>query len=187
MSNIVQISWLIFLLVWLVTAFMTKKRKEVVASNQVYFMTKVLFVLALVALDKIFFTNKFLFQNFATVPNIISIVATILVLIGLVLAIDARLVLGRNWSGTISFQKDHQLITSGPYRYMRHPIYTAMFLMIIGTMIVIPTIFTLLGGITILFYLRFKAGKEEELMLRHFPVEYSNYKKQTKAYIPFFW
>ena len=52
---------------------------------------------------------------------------------GLTLAVLARRYLGRNWSGTVTLKRGHELICAGPYRYVRHPIYTGLLLAFVGS------------------------------------------------------
>lgn len=60
----------------------------------------------------------------------------LMVICGLAFAVWARIHLGRNWSGTVTVKEDHELIRSGPYGIVRHPIYTGLLLAIAGTAIV---------------------------------------------------
>jgi protein-S-isoprenylcysteine O-methyltransferase Ste14 len=105
--------------------------------------------------------------------------------LGLCIAIWARITLGKNWSSRVTFKEKHELITTGPYRWVRHPIYTGITTMCLGTAIYFGV---LIGFIAmIFFFLSFwiKSKQEEALMIKHFPKEYKNYKKNTKAIIPF--
>jgi protein-S-isoprenylcysteine O-methyltransferase Ste14 len=96
----------------------------------------------------------------------------------------ARIYLGRNWSGYVTYKEDQTLVTSGPYRYVRHPIYTSMILMFIGTILYYGSLFVsiFLIILTIDFVLRTK--KEEKIMIRLFGEKYMDYMKRTKRLIP---
>jgi len=104
--------------------------------------------------------------------------------LGFVLAAWARSHLGRNWSAEISSASGHQLVRSGPYRLVRHPIYTAMFVMAAGTAIVsgemhaLPAIAVLAGA-----YWR-KIRLEEQSLVGTFGAEYGEYRRSTWALIP---
>jgi protein-S-isoprenylcysteine O-methyltransferase Ste14 len=103
---------------------------------------------------------------------------------GLALAIWARRVLGRNWSGEITIKEDHQLVRSGPYAKVRHPIYTALLLMYVGTTIVSGQIHALLGLlVAIIAYLR-KTRMEETNLVNAFGARYYEYRKETWAIVP---
>jgi protein-S-isoprenylcysteine O-methyltransferase len=98
----------------------------------------------------------------------------------------ARQRLGGNWSQTVSVKVGHELVTSGPYRYLRHPMYAGGFIACIGSAIVGGGawifLLVILGAVFI-----WRVGAEDKLMERQFPNEYPDYKKRTKALIPFVW
>lgn len=100
------------------------------------------------------------------------------------LAIWARKHLGRNWSGAITKKVDHQLIRTGPYRMLRHPIYSGMLGMFLSTAVVSGELHGLLGLLIIsLAYWR-KVRLEEEHLRRTFGVDYDDYRKKSWALIP---
>lgn len=105
-------------------------------------------------------------------------------LLGLALAIWARMRLGRNWGMPMSEKADPELVTTGPYSRIRHPIYSSTILAMIGTTIVASLYWlaavVLLGG-----YFLYSAIVEEGLMTRVFPEAYPEYKRSTKRLIPF--
>ena len=78
----------------------------------------------------------FHFVNFAPVNPVLSIIGLILCAIGMVILVLGRRYLGRNWSQTVAVKKDHELVTTGPYRYIRHPMYAGGLLASIGSAIV---------------------------------------------------
>ncbi|HWQ21086.1 MAG TPA: isoprenylcysteine carboxylmethyltransferase family protein, partial [Methanotrichaceae archaeon] len=92
-----------------------------------------------------------------------------------------------NWSGDIELKKGHELITNGIYGVVRHPIYTGMLLMALGTLLLTGAIGSLLFFLIMLAFMLFKIKEEEELMTKHFPEEYPVYKRHVKALIPFIW
>jgi protein-S-isoprenylcysteine O-methyltransferase Ste14 len=104
---------------------------------------------------------------------------------GLAFAIWARRTLGRNWSGAVTIKEDHELITRGPYRIVRHPIYTGILVGVLGTFIgtgrVREAVLLLLAGLAVFM----KISVEERLMLRQFPEAYPEYRRRTRAIIPF--
>ena len=114
----------------------------------------------------------------------VDLVGLIITVMGLGLAIWARTTLGTNWSGTVTFKEGHELIERGPYAYVRHPIYTALLLMFLGTALAVGT----LGGLVGLgcFFLSFwiKYRQEEALMTTHFGERYRDYMRRVKALIP---
>ncbi len=103
---------------------------------------------------------------------------------GLVLAIWARRRLGRYWSGKITIKVDHQLIRSGPYRLIRHPIYTALLGLYLGTAIVSGELHALIGWVLVLIaYLR-KIRLEEANLMKAFAADYRDYRRETWALLP---
>lgn len=103
----------------------------------------------------------------------------------LLLAVWARRHLGRNWSAEVRIGVGHQLVRSGPYKFLRHPIYTAMLGMFLGTAIASSQYHALLGVvILILAYLR-KSRLEDQILARTFSNEYQDYRRDTWALVPF--
>jgi len=100
------------------------------------------------------------------------------------LAVSARRHLGSNWSGEVRIARDHELVRSGPYRYVRHPIYTALVGMYIGTAIVSGQIHAIVAlAITLLAYWR-KIRLEERALSDAFPADHERYRSETWAWIP---
>src|SRR5262245_47055375 len=107
------------------------------------------------------------------------------VLVGLFVTVWARLVLGSNWSGAVAFKQDHELIERGPYRLVRHPIYTGILMMALGTAILQARIssFVFCGALPIGLWCKLRA--EEELLTRPFPEAYPSYRQRVRGLIPF--
>jgi protein-S-isoprenylcysteine O-methyltransferase Ste14 len=105
-------------------------------------------------------------------------------LLGLALATWARVYLGRNWGMPMSTKDDPELVTTGPYRTIRHPIYTGMILAMIGTAIAI-SLYWLIAVAVLGGYFIYSAVVEERNMAKLFPDTYPEYKKSTRMLIPF--
>lgn len=103
---------------------------------------------------------------------------------GLALAVWARVYLGRNWGTPMSQKVDPELVTTGPYRYVRHPIYSGIILGMIGTTMAISP-FWLVAAVLLGVYFVYSATVEERNMERLFPDSYPAYKRSTKMLIPF--
>jgi protein-S-isoprenylcysteine O-methyltransferase Ste14 len=114
-----------------------------------------------------------------------SLAAAVVCLAGLVITVWARVVLGRNWSGSITYKENHELVEQGPYRFVRHPIYTGLLLMLLGLAMVRGTADALVGVAIFIVVHIWKLRREEALMTRHFPNSYPAYFARTKALIPF--
>jgi protein-S-isoprenylcysteine O-methyltransferase Ste14 len=108
-----------------------------------------------------------------------------LVIAGLAFAIWARVHLGSNWSGTVSIKQGHELIRSGPYAWVRHPIYTGLITALLGTTIASGTVHAAIGLAIIVESLTRKSRTEEEFMRATFPGEYQRYSAQVPALVPF--
>ena len=93
-------------------------------------------------------------------------IAAALGVIGVALAIWARVTLGRNWSGVVTLKQDHELVTSGPYAMVRHPIYTALVLMFLGFSLLFDSVSAWLGLAFICYSFWIKLKQEEALMGR---------------------
>lgn len=115
---------------------------------------------------------------------VLRTVAIVLCGAGIGFAIWARVHLGRNWSSAPALKEDHELVTTGPYRFVRHPIYTGLLFAILGSVLISGAVwFIMFFAICAVFVNR--VYDEERLMLKTFPQEYPAYMKRTKALIPF--
>lgn len=103
---------------------------------------------------------------------------------GVALAIWARWNLGQNWSAEVSLKVDHQLIRSGPYAFIRHPIYSGLLLAVIGTAVAIGEWRGLLAIIIVAVAIGLKAKREEALMLATFGDLYRQYRYETGFLLP---
>jgi protein-S-isoprenylcysteine O-methyltransferase Ste14 len=107
-----------------------------------------------------------------------------IVLAGLGTAVWARVNLGRNWGMPMSEKVDPELVTTGPYHRVRHPIYSGLILAMVGTAVAVSVFWliavALMGG-----YFVYSATMEERYMAERFPNSYPRYKQSTKMLIPF--
>ena len=126
---------------------------------------------------------SFLAIRFHSSRNI-AIFGLILTILGLAFAAWARDVLGRNWSGRIIIQVDHQLITAGPYAYVRHPLYTGLITALAGTALVAGDYGAILGFVIAVNIFRLKARREEQLLESEFGITYSTYRAHTGGILP---
>jgi protein-S-isoprenylcysteine O-methyltransferase Ste14 len=117
--------------------------------------------------------------------DVSGITGVVVCISGVAFAIWARTALGDNWSGEVTLKKEHELIQSGPYKIVRHPIYTGFEIGLLGVAITIGQMKGLVG-LSILFVNHyFKTRMEEEIMYRQFPLQYPEYAKRVKRLIPF--
>jgi protein-S-isoprenylcysteine O-methyltransferase Ste14 len=105
---------------------------------------------------------------------------------GLLLLIWVHHTLGRHWSTNLQLREGHTLVTSGPYRWVRHPMYTALFSFFVGLALLSATwLVVLLVGVAI-FVLWARIGKEETMMIEQFGDEYRAYMRRTGRFWPRF-
>lgn len=104
--------------------------------------------------------------------------------LGLALAVWARVYIGRNWGMPMSRKVDPELVTSGPYRTIRHPIYSGIIVGMIGTAIAVSW-YWFIAVAAIAAYFLYSAVNEERFMAEQFPAAYPDYKRSTKMLVPF--
>jgi protein-S-isoprenylcysteine O-methyltransferase Ste14 len=103
---------------------------------------------------------------------------------GLAVAVWARIYLGQNWGTPMSQKVDPELVTTGPYRSIRHPIYLGLILAMVGTALAVSW-YWLIAVALLGAYFIYSATREERYMTGVFPDAYPAYKSHTKMLIPF--
>jgi len=111
-------------------------------------------------------------------------IGTAIFVLGLALAIWARIYIGRNWGMPMSRKDEPELVTTGPYHTIRHPIYTGIILAMVGTTIAV-SLYWLVAVAVLGAYFGLSAVMEERYMAEQFPDAYPGYKRSTKMLIPF--
>src|ERR1700722_3567906 len=188
-SNLVTLCWIIFLGYWALNWRAVKPTKETTWKPQ-----SIGWIIAWIVVIAYFLspwgqhnflnqTNLSLFSIFKTTTA--QVIGVVFLICGLITAIIARKTLADNWSGNVELKKEHKLITTGVYKYVRHPIYTGVSFMGLGIFIINHSILSLLFVLILFWFFTYKLKKEEILLLKHFPKEYPAYMKRTKALLPF--
>lgn len=176
--------WLAWLAYWIIAARNVKptRRRELLVSR---LMTIVLTALAAVLLA--FRGQKLTWLHARFLPQTLIgyWLGLLMVVLGLAFAVWARAYLGRNWSGTVTVKEDHELIRTGPYGIVRHPIYTGLLFAILGSAVAFGEWRGLLafGFLTLAFV--FKLRREERFMSESFPNDYARYRAEVPVLIPF--
>jgi protein-S-isoprenylcysteine O-methyltransferase Ste14 len=176
--------WLAWLAYWIIAARNVKptRRRESPVSR---LMTVVLTALAAVLLA--FRGQKLTWLHARFLPQTLIgyWLGLLMVVLGLAFAVWARANLGRNWSGTVTVKEDHELIRTGPYGIVRHPIYTGLLFAILGSAVAFGEWRGLLafGFLTLAFV--FKLRREERFMSESFPNDYARYRAEVPVLIPF--
>ena len=104
---------------------------------------------------------------------------------GIGFAILARLWIGKNWSSIVTIKEQHELIQTGPYSLVRHPIYSGLLLAFLGTAIVHGELRGFIGFPLAVLGWAFKLRQEESFMVQQFGSVYRDYKQRVKALVPF--
>lgn len=130
----------------------------------------------------------FSFLNTRAYPDSFAVrwVGVVLTIAGIALAISARRHLGKIWSDKVELKVDHQLIRSGPYAYLRHPIYSGVLLGVAGTALAIGMV---RGGVAFCLLLSsyaIKARKEEAVLAGKFGDEFREHQRTTGFLLPKF-
>jgi protein-S-isoprenylcysteine O-methyltransferase Ste14 len=166
--------WAAFWLYWLIAAL---GAKQSVRSSRI--RPPGLLIIVAVVLLRVFRTG-----TLAVHSPILQVVGLILLAAGLGLAVGARIYLGRNWGMPMTARADPELVTSGPYRFVRHPIYSGLLLALLGTALA-TNLYWLIALIVAGAYFIYSATVEERLMTTSFPADYASYQAHTKMLIPF--
>jgi protein-S-isoprenylcysteine O-methyltransferase Ste14 len=104
---------------------------------------------------------------------------------GLLFAVWARVHLGRNWSSSVTIKQGHELIITGPYGVVRHPIYTGILTGFLGMAIAISQVRGFIVVVLVFFSFWLKLSMEEKWMRSQFGETYAAYARQTAALVPY--
>ena len=182
--NTIRACWIIFLAVWLLAAISTKRSvyRESPAQRLRY---SILLIAAYFLLIR---GHRLPYPLSARVIPHMEVIAWAgagLCVAGLGFCIWARVTLGRNWSGAVTLKEEHELIERGPYRLVRHPIYTGLIAMCMATAIVLGHVGGIIGLVLVFISFWIKLSDEERVMLKQFPDQYAAYQQRVKRIIPF--
>lgn len=178
-SRLIGDCWLVFLLYWLVSARQTKRTAYRASSRTWWVTSRVLLIALIIFAFRLPASRRPIFESPA-----IHFAGLLLCAAGIGIAIWARRTLGANWSPVPSIKENHELVTSGPYRLVRHPIYTGIWLAMLGSSLAGSGIW-FAGLVFTSALVAYRVKKEDGLMTRQFPSLYPEYVKKTKAVIPF--
>jgi protein-S-isoprenylcysteine O-methyltransferase Ste14 len=175
LQTAIAVAWVIFWLYWLVSAVDAKERSP---------GRRRLPLTGLSALSVVLVIRVFRGGSLAVHSPVLGAIGAVVFASGIALAIWARLHLGRNWGMPMTQKAEPELVTSGPYRFVRHPIYSGLLAGLLGT-----TLVTNLIGLIIVAilgaYFYYCASVEEKSLTATFPTTYPAYRASTKMLIPF--
>lgn len=172
---------------WLVlVVYLTVRSVGVKRDTEPHLLQSFALLFAMIAAFLLPHLPIFAFTNFAPVNPALAGIGIAIMLSGMAFLVWARESLGRNWSQTVSAKQEHELVTSGPYRYVRHPMYTGGMAACIGSATAVGDGFVflliLLGAIFL-----WRVGAEDRLLAQQFPDEFPDYARRSRALIPFVW
>jgi protein-S-isoprenylcysteine O-methyltransferase Ste14 len=124
-------------------------------------------------------------ERFAPLALWLAVLGATLTFAGLAFAIWARFVIAGNWSSYVELKRDHELIIAGPYRWVRHPIYTGLLLAFIGSALAVGEWRDLLAVAIVAASFWRKLKLEQAVMRRQFGETYARYAARVPALIPF--
>ena len=182
--DIISGCWLVFVAIWVLAAVSTKRTlyREPRAQRLRYW------VLLVIAYLLLFYGPRLPYPlNLGIIPHVAPTAwaAAVLCVIGLVFAVWARVTLGRNWSGVVTLKEGHELVERGPYRFVRHPIYTGILTMFFATALAQGHLSGFVGTLLMFASFWIKLRDEEKLMLQQFPERYADYRRRAKCIVPF--
>ena len=177
--------WFAWFILWLLMAAWSKpsKRREF-AWQRLEHVVPMMIGFLLIYRDT--FAWKWLADRVVRENSAVAWMGLTLTVGGLLFAVWARIALGANWSGTVTIKSGHNLIRRGPYRWIRHPIYTGLLASLVGTVMLQGGVRSFLGFGTILFALYRKARREEEFLSEEFGDEFAEHTKHTGMFLPRF-
>ena len=171
----IGIAWIVFWIYWLASAATSK------ASVRGGWRTRLVGV-SVVAVFVI--ADAFHGGGLAVHSVILAAIGAVLFVGGIALAVWARLHLGRNWGMPMTRRAEPELVTSGPYRFVRHPIYSGLLTALLGTTLV-NNLLGLIVVAVLIAYFYYCGTVEERNLVSAFPAAYPQYRERTKMLIPY--
>lgn len=181
--NIFELCWTVWLLIWIAVSSWTKRtrRREGVASWMLHMLPLTLAAVLLVD-DRM--SMGVLQLTVVPYLPVYYWVGFALTACGLAFTVGARVYLGSNWSGSVQVKANHELVRRGPYRWVRHPIYTGLLAAFLGSGLALDEWRGLLAFVIVFAGLWYKLKLEERWMIETFGDSYLDYRKHSKALIP---
>jgi protein-S-isoprenylcysteine O-methyltransferase Ste14 len=177
--------WMVWLLYWMASAWGVRRNKRGETAGQ---RTQTALVLAFGVFLIFARTTPLGPLNRRFVPESfgLRVAALILIVAGLGFSVWARVHLGKFWSSRVTLKEGHQLIQSGPYARVRHPIYSGIALAMLGTALFSGQWRALMGTSIFIVGHWLKSRREEALLTSQFGTEYEEYRGRTGSLLPRF-
>ncbi len=172
--------WLLAVVVWIVSAFGAKRTTQRNYSSWVFRIVVVVIVFFFVQSDPTSYSQMYWGPSYSMTLDVVGL---LLIVAGIAIAFWARFYLGRNWGMPMSHKENPELVTTGPYAYIRNPIYTGILLAMLGSGWVLGVWWFLVAACALVYFL-YASLQEEKIMTATFPAAYPAYKARTKMLIP---
>ena len=172
-KNGLSLTWLVVVLYWSISSFSVKKveQQESFSKRFLFYWLPLLIAILLLGPGE-WFGHSLIRENFVPHTNLVGGVGLSISVIGAFIACWSRYKLGNNWSLSVQKKENHELITG-------------FLLLFTGNCIIVGDYRGIIAVLIVFFSFWFKIKKEEKLLIETFGEKYSDYKKQTKALIPF--
>jgi protein-S-isoprenylcysteine O-methyltransferase Ste14 len=175
--------WVLFGLYWLISALKVKKIKQRATwSQRLHYGLPLLAAFFLLTRPEARY--GWLGARFVPASPAVAWLGVLLTAAGVAVSLWARWHLGSNWSGVVTLKEGHELIRNGPYRVIRHPIYTGILLALLGTVMAMGEVRGLLGLAIAWLSFYVKARREESFLVHEFGEEFEAHVKQTGMFLP---
>jgi protein-S-isoprenylcysteine O-methyltransferase Ste14 len=175
--------WILFAVYWLVSALNRKKTKQRESILQ-----RLAYISPLLIAFFFLYNPRANFAFLATyfVPHTPEVrwAGVAVMVAGLAFAVWARVHLGTNWSGVVTLKEGHELIRTGPYRNIRHPIYTGILIGFLGNAIVNGQVRGLIAAAIIWASFYIKARREEAFLAQEFGPKFDEHTRLTGMFLP---
>jgi protein-S-isoprenylcysteine O-methyltransferase len=176
--------WIALIAIWVITAMNTKQAARRLSGWPRWVQVGLTAAGAVLLFDRDLGVG-WLGLRFLPEDTAIAFLGLAMTASGIAFAVWARFALGENWSSQVTLKQEHELVHSGPYRLVRHPIYSGILLALLGTAIFVGQLRGLIAFGLFLAGFWLKARMEEALMLQQFGDQYRRYQREVKALIPF--
>jgi protein-S-isoprenylcysteine O-methyltransferase Ste14 len=178
------LAWIAFFTYWLVSAAAVRKIRIsdpwAVRIVQLFFTALAIALMASPRFDVGVLTGRFWPLN-----RIAFFTGAALLLAGLAFAVWARVHLGQFWSARVALKEGHQLIRTGPYSLVRHPIYTGILTAVAGTAVAMGQLRGAIAFVLLAIVHFLKSRREERLLMTELGGEYTRYRNEVPALVPF--
>lgn len=181
-----RLVWIFLILFWAISAKNNKQTvyKENLLLRFLYYWLPLLIAALLLGPGK-WFGHTLIREKFVEHTNLVGCIGLFLAAIGLVIACWSRYLLGKNWSLSVQKKENHELIQTGFYSVVRHPIYTGVLLIFTGNVIIVGDYRGFISLAIVFYSFWFKLKKEEKILVELFGTSYLDYQKKTKTILPY--